>query len=111
MLRRHLAYARKRKSGLPVNWMLRPKGAVLIERSDAVRRLNILRTRFLGSVSYETKDRVLSRPIVPRWQGIALGLTLGYADPGREDSDRACRNKCTTTDLVYWISHGTTIDV
>ena len=44
MARRHLTQAGKRKYGLAVQGMFRPECAVLIKRSDAICRLNILGT-------------------------------------------------------------------
>jgi hypothetical protein len=107
MARRHLANPRKRKRSLSVQGMFRPKRAVLVKRSDAIRWLNILGTGFVGRVSYESKDRCLCRAIIPRWQGIALCcLTAScHSKTGREDSDCTRRNKRPATHIADSVLH------
>jgi hypothetical protein len=60
ILRCHLRQAIEGKHSLRVQGMLGPKRTVLIKRSDAIGRLNILATGLFGRVPYEIRgSRVL----------------------------------------------------
>ena len=73
MMRRKRFHAVEGKRKLEIDWLFGPERSVVIERRDALRDRNKIRTTFSGYTADEVNNRPFVRAIVPRRQWIGLG--------------------------------------
>ena len=86
-----LLHAIEREKSLRVHGIFDPQGAVVIEGGDAVGRFDVILALFVRYGGNELQDRLLRRPIVPRWQRI--GGVCDGADTDRENRDETGQKK------------------